>query len=458
MIPTNCQLGTARGAVVMSNIFLASSLIFLASEEAGCLNEEGDKVLDDCDNKVHGFKPASLVTNIAVITGVASALFMPLVGAMVDFTPRRKAVGILSAVLLLLIQAAQVGTVSATWFPMAILQAVAGFLLEVQVLASYAYLPTISREVGEKTMTRYTATFTMVQFAAQALFLISVIVFSLALGFGNVKTAQLSQAISALWAGIGFAIGWMLLPSVPATNLLPEGHSLLTEGFVQVYRTALKIRKHYGRGLRWFLWGVVFGEAAANSFTIVAVVYLSDHLHMSATEIGIFFLIALVGTLPGAWLGAMVTRRLDPNRSWRLSMVFMTIMAVGGAVVVDLVPRYLVYIWGVGIGAILGWFYSTESLFFSMCLPRGQEAELSGFFLYCSQILGWAPALLFTILVENNVSQTYGVMSVSIFLIIAIIALSCAAPWDEIVEESQRTVEESQRTADTDDQEEEAAV
>lgn len=138
----------------MSNIFLSTSLIFLASKEAGCLNEEGDEVLDECDEKVYGFKPVSLISNIAIMSGVLSALFMPIAGAMIDYTAFRRQVGIGGALLMVLIQGVQIGTVSSTWFAMAILQAVAGFLYQVQVLAVYAYLPDIATTIGQQIMTR----------------------------------------------------------------------------------------------------------------------------------------------------------------------------------------------------------------------------------------------------------------------------------------------------------------
>jgi MFS-type transporter involved in bile tolerance (Atg22 family) len=138
----------------MSNIFLSASFLFLSAEEAGCLNEEGDEILDSCDGEVHGMRPASFVSNIAVVSGVLSALFMPVFGAMIDYTDHRRTVGALSAFLMMLIQATQIGTVSATWFPMAILQAFAGFLFQIQVLAALAYLPDIARLVGQGTMTK----------------------------------------------------------------------------------------------------------------------------------------------------------------------------------------------------------------------------------------------------------------------------------------------------------------
>jgi MFS-type transporter involved in bile tolerance (Atg22 family) len=178
---------------------------------------------------------------------------------------------------------------------------------------------------------------------------------------------------------------------------------------------------------------------AANAFTTVSVVYLTESLGMSATQIIIFFLITLLGTIPGTKLAALVTKYTNPLLSWQLSMVTLFMAALIGALALDGVRNNnYAYGWGVVIGICLGWFYPTENLFFSMCLPKGQEAELAGFFVYCTQILGWLPPLLFTILVEQSVHQKYGVIVTASFLLVAAALLRCAAPWDEIVAESQK--------------------
>ena len=147
--------GVARGALVMSNIFLSTAFLYLASEQAGCVDEVSRDVIDDCDGKAYGFKPASFVSTIAVVAGLLSALFMPVIGAMVDYTSHRRTVGIVSAILMVLIQIVQIYTTSDTWLVMALLQAIAGFLYQVQVLAVYAYLPDIAKVVGESIMTNF---------------------------------------------------------------------------------------------------------------------------------------------------------------------------------------------------------------------------------------------------------------------------------------------------------------
>jgi MFS-type transporter involved in bile tolerance (Atg22 family) len=375
-------LGLARGAIVMSNLFLASSFIYLASDEAGCLNEK-DQVIEGCENTVHGFQPPSLVANIAVISGLLSAFLMPLTGAIIDFTPHRRLVGILASALLTVIQAAQIFTISSTWFPMLILQAIAGFVYQVVVLSNYAYLPEIARSVGQKLMTRceyhlsilngfssssyvhivlthcsffaVASTFTMMQFSAQALYLVLVFGIAIVFDFDNVNTAQLSQGINVLWISIGFFIGWKMLPDVPSRHELQEGHSIWTEGFTQIWHTSISINRNYPHGLRWFLLSTVFAEAGANAFTVISVIFLSDHLGMNSKEIGVVFLITLVAAIPGARIGSIVIEKTDPNTSWKIVMVFFSVVTFAGSfALAGPNQSYLAYVWGTMWGFLLG--------------------------------------------------------------------------------------------------------
>jgi hypothetical protein len=147
------QNGWSRGAIVMSNLVYSSSLLYLASEAAGCLGDDG-KVVKNCDKHVYGFVPAALIANIAVVSGILSAFFMPICGAIVDYTSHRWTVGVFVTTLMIIVQILQIGTVAKTWFAMLILQALAGFFYQIEVMAISAYLPDMAREVGEKTMTK----------------------------------------------------------------------------------------------------------------------------------------------------------------------------------------------------------------------------------------------------------------------------------------------------------------
>jgi len=431
-------LASGRGMLVMSNIFMSTSLLWLAKNEAGCF--EDPTIEGECHKEVHGMKAESFVTNIATISAVLSALFMPICGAIVDYTPHRKLVGIITAIVLIVIQAIQIGTTKETWFPMGVLQAIAAFIYQLQVVVVFAYLPDIAREVGELTMTRFSSRFSAVQYFSSVIFLVIVTAISIGLGAksSDVLTSQISQGLNTVTSIILFGIGWSRLTQRPAVRELPEGHSLLLQGFRQIWNTAKSVQRQYKHGLRWFLLAVVFAEASATAITTVSIVYLSSVIHLSGSQIGIFFIITLLATTVGTIWATFVTNRTNPNTSWKLSMAYLFVVLMAGALALDGIAeslKLLSYIWAVFVGLGLGWYYPTENLFFALCLPKGQEAEFAGFWTYCGQILAWFFPLLFSVLIENNISQKYGVILVASGFLVAIICLMFTCSWEEIIEE-----------------------
>ena len=110
------------------------------------------------------------------------------------------------------------------------------------------------------------------------------------------------------------------------------------------------------------------------------------------------------------------------------------VVAIIGAFILKEGFEIIAYIWGFVIGNGLGWFYPTQNLCFSLLLPRGQEAELSGFYVYCTQILGWLPPLIFSIMVESNIDQKYGILVVQLFFGVAIVLMSMIR-WQGALEE-----------------------
>jgi len=106
--------GVARGAISMSNVYLANSMIHLACKQGGGF-EEGKEFCTDYSVEVYGMKPGALISNIAVIASVLAAFLMPIFGAVIDFTPHRRMVGVGTALILFAISAIQIGTVEVSF-------------------------------------------------------------------------------------------------------------------------------------------------------------------------------------------------------------------------------------------------------------------------------------------------------------------------------------------------------
>jgi hypothetical protein len=198
---------------------------------------------------------------LSQVSGLMSAFLLPIIGAVVDYTKHRKLLGKIVATLLITVQAIQVGTVQATWFPMAILQAINGFFYQALALVMYAYLPEIQRIVGQEKMLSYTSRFFMWMFSTQAIYLFTVVGLSVTINADDVLTGQLGQAIDVVVSGSCFAMGFYFFSEKESRRVLPQGNSLLLAGFKQVFISSKQIVQQYPSTLTLYFLGVLFGEA-----------------------------------------------------------------------------------------------------------------------------------------------------------------------------------------------------
>ena len=166
------------------------------------------------------------------------------------------------AVCMILIQAIQIGTVQATWFPMAILQAINGFLHQAFALIAFAYLPEIRSTVGDATMTSYSSRFYMWMSGMEFSYLLIIVAISVALEADDVLTGQIGQAVDVPISGFFFTLTFYFFTKKDAKRSLPAGGaSLVTAGLKQVFVTSKGLIQHYPSTLTLFLLAVVFAEA-----------------------------------------------------------------------------------------------------------------------------------------------------------------------------------------------------
>jgi MFS-type transporter involved in bile tolerance (Atg22 family) len=251
------QTKMGDGALYMSNIFLSTSFIVLAKRDAGCDPEAEE----ECDLKVFGFKPTSLIMIIATLSSVLAIVFLPIIGAIVDYTPYRRALGITSAVLTIIVQAIQIGTVEETWFFMSLLQVVNSLNASAHALASWSYIPEIADDVGEEVMATYIPQFNMFMFGHQLGFLMLIISLGIKFGLDDAQIAQMSQGVSVLVSGMYYALAWYFFTGKGARHVLPEGKTLAWAGFEQVVQTIRGIFKYYHSTLGLYFISIVFAES-----------------------------------------------------------------------------------------------------------------------------------------------------------------------------------------------------
>jgi len=156
-------------------------------------------------------------------------------------------------------------------------------------------------------------------------------------------------------------------------------------------------------------------------------------LHTSAIENGYSFIETLLFASVGAKLGSLVTAKTNPIISMQASLfTFALVTIVGGLVLSGPDRKPFLYLFGPLWGLVIGWEFTAQNTFFALSLPKGQEAEFSGFYSYCSVILSWLPPLIFSVVNEAGVRMQYALMTLAIFPITAASLQFLIAPWKDV--------------------------
>ena len=132
-------------------------------------------------------------------------------------------------------------------FAIAIIQVVISVVGWVQTAITYAYLPELTDQ--ELLLGEWTKNFTMLQFASMVLYL-AVIIGSISVagrGDDDLLTSQVAMSVA-------FAVNATILPVVwgklfkrrEPLHQLPDGRSLWTMGFIQLWNTSRHIAKNAG--------------------------------------------------------------------------------------------------------------------------------------------------------------------------------------------------------------------
>ena len=224
----------ARANILMASVFIGPALLELAKAQAISECEGNDDSICAETARVHGFLPSSLLTNIATVAGLVSALVLPLAGAVIDHTPHRRLVGLYSSLGMSVIKAIEIGIGQQTWFVMALLQLVSSILFQLLTVTEYAYAAELSQSPQQQS--KYQSFFFLCMFLSMIIFTPLVLIPSKLYNFDDVTTARLGTILSALWTFPIFYICWQYQFSHrQALQRVPNHQSLWSAGVEKLW-------------------------------------------------------------------------------------------------------------------------------------------------------------------------------------------------------------------------------
>lgn len=412
-----------RGPINQAGSFVGSAILTLAATEAGGMN----KIM-------YGIKVSSLLTVGNMIAGVTAGVTLPLVGALVDHTDYRKAMGSISAAVVVGCAMGQLSLSADTWFIAYILGITLGYFFIMHQVCVMAYLPDLSHNTTE--MGHYTAMFMTRQYFCQGVYTSIIVVIGFTTSISDVQTAKLGIGLASCIGTICFGYAWLFLfRKRPQLREVPEGQMLVTTGFLQLWSTS-KVVFGQHHALKWFMISLLWSpEAGAGTILAIAVTFLTLFVGMTVSEISLVSLCMLFANIPGAMISRYMCKKINPLNSFRAAEVlFAAATALIAGTVTGPEKKNLVYIYAFMIGIGFGWMFPSQRTTVVALVPKGQETEIMGLVSFFGQIIGWLPSLIFTLMNENGINMRWGIGMVSFFLMTSFLCTLMCGDFHKAVE------------------------
>ena len=410
---------SAYYTTVLSVLF-APYMITVAGRAAGC----GSSADDTCDRTVDvlglHLAAGSLPFYLTSFATIASAFLLPVVGALVDRSSRKRVhmaafawSGSLFAALLFFMSGDD-------WQLGAAVIVASSILGGCSLVSYYAILVDISTEdERDHVSSRGWAWGYLGGGLVLAINLVMVLAHG-ALGLDKELAVRLSLLSAALWWAGFTLVPFLGLRDHPARQVLPESGGLLRRSFGQLF-TTLREMRGFPMTLT-FLVAFLFYNDGIQTVIAVASTYGSKQLGFGdSVLIATILLIQFV-----AYGGALLFGRLAARYGSYRCILGGTYAWMVVVVVAMFLPRKDVVTFllvGVAIGIVLGGTQALSRSFFSLLIPHGREGEYFGLYNACERGTSWFGTFLFGLVFQLTGSYRPAIVALIVFFVLGAVFL-----------------------------------
>jgi UMF1 family MFS transporter len=236
-----------------------------------------------------------------------------------------------------------------------------------------------------------------------------------AIGLSTGVAVRISLLSAAVWWAGFTIIPFLGLRNRPPINVVAETGTLFQRSFGQLY-TTLRELKNYPMTLT-FLVAYLFYNDGIQTVIYSAAVYGSEELKFGQSVlIGTILLIQFVAFGGALFFGRLASRYGAYRAILWGTFAWMVIVVSAMFLPVKNLPLFLAV--GVAIGVVLGGTQALSRSFFSLLIPRGREGEYFALYNACERGTSWFGVLLFGVMFQITGSYRPAIVSLIIFFVI----------------------------------------
>ena len=354
-------------------------------------------------------------------------LFLPILGAIADYSHRRKQMMQFFAVLGALATVALFFTTAPVWWLGGLLYIVANLAFGAAMVFYNSYLPDIAGPDQRDKVSSYGWAMGYLGGALLLVFNLALYLLREKIGLPTDLAVRINLASAGLW-WLGFSfITWIRLRPRHAAKRLPAGENYVGAGFKQLWGTLKDIRR-FPETLKfllaYFLYNDGIQTVIAVSATFAAAPLLRGGLEIGQSTLTIVILMIQFMAFFGALAWGRLAARIGAKRSILVSLVIwagVVIYAYGGMRGDTRVAEFFVL--GACIAVVLGGSQAISRSLFAQMIPAGKEAEYYSFYEVSDRGTSWIGPFLFGLMNQIFGNLRLAILSLIFFFVMGLIIL-----------------------------------
>ncbi len=354
-------------------------------------------------------------------------LFLPILGAIADYSHMRKQmmqlfalIGAISTIFMFFIT-------GDLWWLGGVLFIIANLAFGAAIVFYNAYLPDIASEEERDRVSSYGWAMGYLGGGVLLALNLAFFIFSEDIGVPGALAVRINLASAGIW-WMGFAlITWARLRPRHAARPLPAGETYASIGFKQLGKTFREI-KNFPETLKYLLAYFLYNDGIqtviAVSSTFAAAPIIRGGLAVDQdTLIAVILMIQFVA-FGGALFWGKLAKWIGAKQSIIVSLVIwsgVVIFAYGGMQGENRVTEFMIL--GAFIAIVMGGSQAISRSLFAQMIPNGKEAEYYSFYEVSERGTSWTGPLIFGLANQMFGSLRYGILALIFYFIAGLIIL-----------------------------------
>lgn len=408
-------------STTVGTVFLGPYLASLATEAAK-VNPDGMARLAGIPIAPDSFLPYCVSFSVGM-----QVLFLPILGAIADYSHMRKQMMQLFATLGAIATILLFSVAGDLWWLGGLLFIIANLTFGASMVFYNSYLPDIASEDQRDNVSSYG--WAMGYLGGGLLLLLNLIFYQFhdKLGVPTGLAVRINLASAGVW-WLGFSyITWARLRPRHAHRSLPSGETYVSVGFKQLRHTLGEL-KNFPETLKYLLAYFLYNDGIqtviAVSATFAAAPIIRGGLGIETGTLTIVILMIQFMAFFGALFWGKLAGWIGAKQAILVSLVIwagVVIYAYGGLKGDSRVMQF--FILGAFIALVMGGSQAISRSLFAQIIPSGREAEYYSFYEVSERGTSWIGPLLFGLMNQMFGNLRLAILSLIFFFVMGLIVL-----------------------------------